>query len=470
MAFSLHAEMNLAPPVKAMVNLGATMDIPTGKFLQGKYGEMILNAGLGNLTGITGQGNQFKTTVEQYMTFTLLCRFLESTGSRFDTEINTHFEGMRRLYQSHPEWNGVDWLDTKRFRVTDRTLYSADEWYDIKKKWMQDKAKAKDILRDTPFITPEGETIQIPIPTIDEVDSFSEFIAANAEKTLEENSIGESGQNMLHMNAGRAKTAFLMEVPPLAQAAYNYMILTAHVGKEFNLDPRAGVAKVMQYLKQGLKFKGATEKFTFIMNNCWYLFGATALVNETTKEGPQYPRDSSDKMKGDTDLNEVNMVVIRGKSGPSGNPIKILVSQSEGVQPSLTEFHYMRGIKDKSGKRWGFSGNDQNYELDLLPGEALSRTSIRGKIKTNSRLRRALNIASEMCQMNQLWHNLPEGLMCTPKELYDDLKAKGYNWDQLLDTRGWWTTDNDKHPVPFLSSMDLLRMRTGEYKPYWMKT
>jgi hypothetical protein len=38
----------------------------------------------------------------------------------------------------------------------------------------------------------------------------------------------------------------------------------------------------------------------------------------------------------------------------------------------------------------------------------------------------------------------------------------------LLNTRGWWTLDNDKQEVPFLSTLDLLRMRKGLYHPYWL--
>ena len=61
-----------------------------------------------------------------------------------------------------------------------------------------------------------------------------------------------------------------------------------------------------------------------------------------------------------------------------------------------------------------------------------------------------------------------DDLLCTPLELYEDLKKLGYDWDQLLNTRGWWTVNNDKHPVPFLSTYDLLMMRKEKYKPYWL--
>jgi len=61
------------------------------------------------------------------------------------------------------------------------------------------------------------------------------------------------------------------------------------------------------------------------------------------------------------------------------------------------------------------------------------------------------------------------GLMCTPKELYEDIKKLGYDWDMILsETRGWNTIDeyNKKYPK-FLSTLDLLKNRIGKYTPYW---
>lgn len=186
-------------------------------------------------------------------------------------------------------------------------------------------------------------------------------------------------------------------------------------------------------------------------------------LNQGTKTS-EYPRDSEDNLAGDTDLNIVSLRQLRSKSGPTGYVIEILVSQSEGVLAELSEFHYI-----KSNERFGMNGTMQHYSLDLYPECKLQRTTVRSKIDNDPKLCRALNITSEMLQMKQFWQGLVDDVMCTPKELYDDLKALGYDWEVLLATRGWWTINNDKHPVPFLSTMDLLRMRKGLYKPYWMK-
>lgn len=468
----------MAPLHKAMINIGAGLDIPTGTFLEGAYGEYVLNGGVANVTGIAGQGNSFKSTLMDFMIAMCMFRIHPlSTASEYDTEMNKHEWRLRVLQRFIMLYLGMadeapDLFDQGRMVITDKTMHTGDEWYEILREYLINKRKnAKSIMANTPFLDRDGKSfMQMLIPTFTGVDSFSQFITQNAMKLQEENNIGESGTNMLNMQQGRAKAQFLMEIPGLAQAAYNYVFLSVHIGEEFNLDPHNPKQKKLQYLKQGQKIKGAPEGFMFLTNNCWMASSATILKAEDGN-GPLYPRDSDDKLKSDTDLNAITLALLRGKSGMSGLPQQIVISQSEGVLPAMTEFHHLRQVKEKgSDKRYGFNGNLQNYEMDLLPGVRLSRTAARGKIDENLQLRRALNISMELCQMQQLWHGGDQSIQATPAELYTVLKDKGYDWNDLLNTRGWWCLDNDdpKHAQPFLSSMDLLRMAKGLYHPYWM--
>ena len=128
----------------------------------------------------------------------------------------------------------------------------------------------------------------------------------------------------------------------------------------------------------------------------------------------------------------------------------------------MTEFHYI-----KSCNRFGLGGNDRNYYLELIPDVKLSRTTIRQKTESDMKLRRAMNITSEMCQIYN-YMSLDQKYKCTPAQLYQELKDKGYDWDLILSkTRGWWTLIGEHEDTYFLSTMDLLRMRIGEYVPYW---
>jgi hypothetical protein len=457
-----------APKVKVMINIGALFDISTGTFIEGRHGEHILNGGLSPLTGIVGIGNNFKSTLMRFQSFTAMSRMPKSTGSTYDTEVNVHEWHLDEMISRIHELDGEDILETGRWVITDKTVYSGNKWYDKFKEYCENKIKnASKIEVVTPFWNRNRQgPLMISLPTFTELDSFTEFETDDVIAMQDKNELGESGGNTIHMRQGLAKMRLLMEAPRLNCGSYNYLSMTAHIGKEGTMQSAGGGREVpittLKHLKNGDKIMGTTKKFTFVTHNCWHAFNANPLM-EANGDGPLYPRDSSDKAKYDTDLNIVKVKNLRSKSGITGMEMSIIVSQTEGVLPSLTEFHHI-----KETDRFGLEGNNVTYALALLPDVKLGRTTVRSKIDSNEKLRRALNITSEMCQMSYLWHGLPEGLMCTPKQLYDDLIAKGYSWDDLLATRGWWTYDNDKQIVPFLSTMDLLKMRVGKYHPYWM--
>lgn len=453
-----------APNVKVMVNIGALMDIPNGRYMKGKNGEMVLNGGLAFLTGVVGIGNNFKSTVMHYMSIMLAARMGLGAGIfTYDTEINIHEWHLQRMASNNELLEGENIIDAGRWRITDKTLYTGDQWYDEIKDFMNMKVKEKTkYYMVTPFLDRDGNNLKIITPTALEVDSLSEFVTQDVIRMQDDNSLGESGANTVSMRQGLQKNRFLMEIPALSGASYTYVLMTAHIGDEFNMDPRNPKPKKLAHLPSGVKLKGVPEKFTFVMNNCYHCYNAAKLINDTTK-APEYPRDSDDNLKGDTDLNEVTIRQLRSKSGPSGMAVKLVVSQQEGVLPSLTEFNFI-----KEEKRWGLGGNVQNYYLEFCPDIALSRTAIRAKIDKHPELRRGLNLAAEMLQITYLWHDIAPEYLCTPKELYDDLIVMGYDWKVLLtNTRGWWAPEGVHDEIKFLSTFDFMRMRTGEYIPYW---
>lgn len=468
----LRAEFAPAPSVKIMINIGATLDIPTGKYHRGRHGESVLNGGLAFLTGIVGIGNNFKSTVMRYMSFMGLARIPKSTGNTYDTEVSVHENRMKKLASFIRELGGEDIIDTGRWMVTDKTVYFGNEYYEIYKDFLKNKKKnAEKNMVETPFMERNNQSLmKIIQPTFTEIDSFTEFETEDVAKMQDANELGESGGNTIHMRQGLAKLRFLMEAPGLNGGSYNYLLMTAHIGKEStmqNAGPGGSVPiQKLKHLKNGDKIKGTTDKFTFITHNCWHSFNASPFTNDGTK-GPEYPRSPDDNMRLDTDLNTVQIRNLRGKSGPSGLPLTLLVSQEEGVLGSLTEYHHLKEV----GKYFGMGGSNISHYPELYPDCKIGRTTVRSKIDSDPKLRRALNIMVEMLQMSYLWHDLPEGLLCDPKVLYEDLKAKGYDWDMILEqTRGWWTLDNDKpNPLLFLSTMDLLNMRQGKYHPFWLE-
>ena len=459
-----------AQPLKVQINIGACLDIPNGTYEEGKYGEHILNGGLSTLTGIVGIGNNFKSTVMHYMSFSALSRIKNSIGSTYDTEVNVSESHLSFLANRIHEFNNVDIFDSGRWLVTDKTVYPGEKWYEIHKTFCENKmANKTKYLVTTPFLDRKGEPLKIIQPTFKELDSFSAFETSDVIKMQDDNDLGDSGGNTLHMRQGLAKMRLLMEATRLNCGSYDYMLMSAHLGKETTMQSGGGGREVpitkLKHLKNSDKIKGVTDYFTFITHNCWNCYDSKPLMS-ADGEGPLYPRHSEDKQKYDTDLNTVHLRNLRGKFGVSGMTLVLVVSQSEGVLPSLTEFHYIKEMD-----RYGLEGNVQNYTLALYPDCKLSRTTVRGKIDTDPKLRRALNITSEMCQIYNTWHGIDKELICTPKQLFDDLTAMGYDWDLILSsTRSWWTIDNDSkdNDLKFLSTMDLLLLRQNKYKIYWL--
>lgn len=453
-----------------MLNVGAGLDIPTGSFLPGKNGEHMLNGGLGIVTGITGKGNNFKSTLNEWIMGRAAARTsfdVETDITTYDTEENKDHNRIMRLLRANPEFTDRDLFAEEIYTITGKSAMFGNEWFAKLKVFLENKEKSrKDILLDTPFLSADKRNVvQIMQPTFSLIDSFSEFETKDIADIMDNNELGEAGGNTIYMRQNLAKNRLLMEYPRMGVANQHYLLTSAHFGKELQMatGPYAPPPeKKMNSMKPGEKVKGVPDKYFYLTHWLIHVHGSTILKNKDNTV--DYPKDTGDKRVGDTDLWIVPVNFLRNKTGPSSVQTEIIVSQSEGVQPSLTEFHMLRR------SRWGLVGNDQNYVNALLPEEKLSRTVIRRKLDSIAALRRATNIASELYQMS-LWHVHGRHNIVAPEELYAKIKERGYNWDMILNkTRGWWKPNNDVHPLLPLSTQDLLNMADGSYHPYWLES
>lgn len=470
--------------VLPVLNTGGIWDLPTGTYLKGKHGEMIMCGGLSWLTGIAGPGNTFKSLFMWDMMLSVLDVYDLSEGNMYDTELSqkrsrprslsraARFERLREILDIvYDEKSNPDGI----LQMTSAREYLGDKWYSVLSDMMDEKyelyqkeekkgAKEPEVCLTTPFVDAEGNYVKAVVPDLFGIDSLSNFLTSSVEKIQDEHDIGDSGRNMEVMRGGMAKTQMMMELPVKTARGGGYIIMSAHVGKEFQMDPRTPPQKQLAFIKQGLKFKNVPEKFTFLVNNCWFCMGASPHWVSSSDRVPMYPRNSDDKISGDTDLMTVMISNLRGKSGGSGMPFEVVVSQSGGVLHGLTQFEWL-----KRYGRFGLDPNVQNYFLHLRPETKLSRTTIRGKLEDDYLLRRAMHITWEMSFMRNCMQDWPEKWRnVEPQELYDGLKAKGYDWDVLLNTTGCWNFMESKSTRPFLSTADLLNMYHGDYHPYWM--
>jgi len=465
------SENNIKP--KIHINIGALFDVPTASIMTGSRGESIMNGGLGQITGIVGHGNNYKSTIMHYMMLSACDKIMATTPSgmtTYDTEVNISIDRLTNLasgFENLPFDPIVG--DTPVWSVTDKATEAANKWAIGLNKYADDKVKGNKYVVDyTAFKDPFTKgVLKVQTPTFCEIDSLSEFEATSTIDMLS-NDLDDSSTNTFAMKQGLFKTKFLSQLPSLANSANIFFLLSAQIGEKINMEtgPMAKYnqpTKKLQYLKQGDAIKGVSSKFFFLLNSAWYAHTATLLNNQTTKM-PEYPMSSEDTLN--TDLNVVKLTQMRSKNGPSGYTLEIVVSQTDGVLPTLTEFHYI-----KSMDRFGLEGTLVHYSLTLLPEVKLSRGTVRRKIDDDPKLRRAINITSELLQFHKFHPHLRnQGLLCTPKELHDDLIALGYDWDVLLNTRGYWLVDNyNPNHLPFLSTIDLMKMRKGLYKPYFLE-
>ena len=455
---------------KMMINIGSLFDVPTSSIITGVKGETIYNGGLGNITAIVGAGNNYKSTILHYMTLSAADKIKASNDTAlttYDTEVNISLDRLNTLgskFDNLP--HDITTSKDSIWSVVDKSITSANKWAIKINEYAEEKAKSK-ATRCTyqAFTDPyTKKPFESNIPTFVEIDSLTEFEAESTTDMLS-NDLDGSDTNMYAAKQNLFKTKFLSTLPRLSSSSNTFFLLTAHIGEKLNMATGPAIynqpTRKLQYLKQGDTIKGVGSKFAFLLNNAWFAHTASVLKNQTTKT-PEYPLNKSDVSE--TELNIVRLTQLRGKNGPSGFTLEIIVSQNEGVLPTLTEFHYI-----KENNRFGIAGNNVHYNIELYPTVTINRNTIRTKIDEDHLLRRAINITSEMLQTRVYHQHInKDELFCTPKELYDDLIKLGYNWDILLNTRGYWTIDQYDNKIPFLSTIDLLKMRKGLYFPYFL--
>ncbi len=455
---------------KFYYNIGILLDIPTGEFYKGKNNEYILNGGLSSITLITGLANAFKSTIMHYMVLTAMSRFKPSTAMTYDTEINIDLTRLKMMVDNIEEFKGQDVIEDNVWNITDKDKYFGNEWFEELKKYLNEKSKGLSSIQvESPFLDRELKPIKMPIPTFTEIDSITLFNTKKTTEMSEDNELGDAAGNTLFMKEGLEKKRIAMYMPTMAQKVNNYFLLTAHMGRKINMNTMVPLEKKLQTLKNDDELKGVPKDIYYITTNMWQCLTGKPLINSSSDRVAMYPKDSNEQSENDVDLFEVTMINLRSKTGAiSGHSFTIIVSQYQGVLPSLTEFHHI-----KTESYYGLEGGNKNYVSVFLPEVKLMRTTIRSKLDSDPLLRRAINITSELLQFNNKFRIKYPHLVCEPKQLYEDLKLLGYDWNILLRTRSWWTYDNEKHEIPFLSIMDLLRMRLpkdhkDKYHPYWL--
>lgn len=466
-----------AQAIRAAYNVGLLLDIPTGFYTRGEFGQSILHGGFANLNSVVGPGNSFKSGILLSAELTIMSRFPSARLYKYDTENTVTYARMAKYARAFPELQDLDWEiesndENGRFRLIQGCDQEGDVFFEavkaigIERQKLKMKGKG---LMTTPILDAFGKHVKLLWPTIFSIDSLSMFAtAAVMDKIYDKNNIGESGNNMAFMREAAAKTQMFMQLPNVTAASDLILNMSAHVGGTIQLDPYAARPQELTFSKPGTKVKNVPEKFKTINNLVLEIYGAAKLTVSSKDKSPKYPLHAEDKQE-NNDLMRVHGFSTRNKAGPSGVAFGWIASQSAGVLSTESEFYYLKEMNDN----WGFSGNDQWYSLDLYPGVKLSRTTLRTRIAEDHKLVNALLYTSQMLQIYSHWKDYDIELICTPEQLRNDITERGYDWDQLLEVaRPWWVHLEEEMHVDGLelSTEDLLRMRIGDYHPYWLES
>lgn len=445
-----------APEMRAYLNVGFPFDVLTGSYVPGEHDVDILNGGMQHFTGISGGGNLFKSTLSHCLHMIMLSNYPVMDGMVYDTEPpSCSYLRFRQMMATLDKNFDLDTLEG-RMLLTDITAMVGNEWFSKFREACAEKLKDKKDVLETPMKLRDGSFLKTPKPNCVEVDSLSMLTLELSQKIFDENEIGDGGANTEALRSQGAKTQMLIQMPHLTTSTNTFVIMTAHSGRTYDLDPRKPTPKQLQFQQQSSKLKNVPEKFSFLTNNLWHAKGGSVLKNQTTK-APEYPRNSKDDVAGDTDLMLITFCNLRAKNGPSGAEIELIISQGEGYRPDLTALNYL-----KLNKGYGMGGHNQSYFLEIYPDAKLSRTTVRRKCDEDARLRRALHFTGEMCQFKNIWFGKDRELLCEPAELYTDLIAKGYDWDKILDSRYFWAYRGTHTDTHLLTTKALLRLRRGD--------
>lgn len=453
-----------APPIKPLFNTGANMDLFSGSYLTGKYGDSIINGGVDHITGAIGGGNSYKTTAMLHQQLTVLNRYGGAAltyGTEGTLQI-TRPMGLAKHYNPQLLENGV-LADPKKYVLTSSQIYDGTEYYNLSKvigyKRIGDNGAG---MRDTPFIHPTtGEPIKCYPPITNLIDSFSLFHSGNMQD-IQNQDIGDSKRNMEAMRDGHSKTQMLIELPTFCSKVNMCFFLTAHLGDKYMLNPMEKPRKKLSFLQANLTIKNVTEKFTFVTNNLWYFIRAVPSYNNTSERLPRFPRSPHDGEKDDKDLQEIDVVNLRPKSASGGFVFKLMTSQRDGILPYVTNYMLC------NDNNYGIGGNNTTWHLELYPELKCNRKQLRTKQDEDAKFARAAELSAELCQYFLINPDIQSDFRCTGEELYNDLIKLGYDWDRILtNTRSYWTFDHYTNPIRPITALDLLNMRAGIYRPWW---
>ena len=452
--------------IMPLLNTGCGFDLLTGKWLKLDDGSYIILGGLARYWSIGGPPNSYKTALLLFFHLAPsdnLTHIAAPSTFTYDTENSYVISRLHEILKKFKGLFDLNFAYSGMWTIVPKHMKLADLWWEDVKDWFKAIVKEKFMVSTPMTDIKTGKPFRMFFPSFLPIDSISQVESTTAHE-LAEKKLGDSKAKMYYINVGFDKSRILGELGTLVYKAGAYTLLSTHIGDENMMSNQRFPTKEFTDSAAGQILKGVPKNFSYLLTHIWLT--NTAKVSHVDHM-EKYPKKQTLKLTPKGDLVTVKMTLVRSKTSRSGHTKDVYISQSAGVQAHLTNIIELKEECDN----YGIVGNNVRYAMDLYPKAIMMRTTLREKIDNDVKLRRAIDITTEMYQTFSLFLYDNPNVICTPAQLREELEEKGYCWDTILESRGFWTVEDDKHPVPRLSTMDLLNIRIGEFTAPWaMKT
>jgi hypothetical protein len=478
----------MASPLKFISTLESsstiTLDLPFSpvfdmlntEIVYGIHGEALNNGGIPRNEAVTGGNNTQKTGVCVLSIARVLYRVDGSIAIVNDIEDNFK---VSRLADAVDKEFGIpgyfeEHINGKRFFYFSKSdiknpcdgNFVKAKFREINAAVREQLAAGEDIFVKTPVVDEKKQPIKIIVPILIVTDSISEMHFGKISQHFQEGDVDEGGEKRTRdLSIGNARRIVHEDADVLGSVCGIYQIWVAQITEKINLTGRPE-EKESVFIRPGRKLKGPRSLLRIPQ------IAHEIIKGSLLKEGNEwlYPNPFGRDVELNSDSKEVPDLMhyanqpYRNKAGMSGIMSFFIGSQSMGIQEGLTMYHAL-----KSSKYFGLDGSKISHWSTLYPECKVGRTTVWAKTLEDPKFVRALTIIYHLWFMRTFWFKLPLHYRLTPQELYDKIKARGLDWNDILEnTVDYWFTNPSikKHTV---TTFELVRIALGERDPYWIK-
>lgn len=428
------------------INTGTIFDMATGAFRAGVKNNSVLNGGIGFSLGVAGRPETFKSNIAGSLVARAMLIHPLSKAIVYDTE--NSMNGAYRYDDFVPEDTPV----SNRIKLCNATSMDLAAFEDLIKDLTAEKLQCKkDLCVDSPFMNPTtNKPYKTWIPTFVVIDSLSQGMSKSVQEMYDKNDIDASGMNTAALRDGLVKSRIVQDLTQRAVKAGIYVLFTAHVDSQPQLDPYAPNPKDLQFMKHGDKMKNVGTKFKFLLASLLQTLKAEPMMDSNKQ--CLYPYFHSRP----NEVRHVTTILQRGKNNSSGESLPLLVSAKQGILNSLTNFNFLREHKNYGMK---VEGNNQYFTPLFRPDVKLTRTTIRKATENDYQLNRALEVLTQLAYIQLCWEpfRLPEYMFMDPRDLAELLThTEKPVIDRILNSTGSWSTSKQEREL--LSIIDIMNL------------